>query len=52
MAKAKDIIKSVANYVLAIGCFAVFNENPENLWPNFIGLACFGLLIYINKDNN
>lgn len=52
MATTKEIVKSITNILLGCGVMLVFNENPENLVPNFIGMACFGLLIYINKDDN
>lgn len=52
MTKALLILKGVANLLLSIGLFGVFNENPDNFVPNFVGLACFILLIVINRKNN
>ena len=40
-------LRLAINIILAIGCFAVFNEG-ESLVPNFVGLCCFIALLAIN----
>ena len=43
-------MKMAINIILGIlGLFLVFNES-DTFTPNFVGLACFALLIYINRD--
>lgn len=44
-------IKLIINIVLAVGCFLVFNES-DSFTPNFVGLACFVALLYINRNNH
>lgn len=41
-------IKTIANIILGIGCFAVLNENIDALWVNLIGFGCIALLCVIN----
>ena len=43
--------KLILNLILAIGCFMVLNES-DSFTPNFVGLACFVALLYINRNNN
>lgn len=49
MAKTMNILKWCVNIVLGLGCWLAVSENPDNLLPNFIGIACFYLLIIINR---
>lgn len=46
-----NTLKLILNIVLAVGCFLVFNES-DSFTPNFVGLACFVALLYINRNNN
>ena len=46
-----NAVKLIINIVLAVGCFLVFNES-DSFTPNFVGLACFVVLLYINRNNN
>ena len=50
MAKILHRLKWAANVLLGFGCFCALSENPDNFTPNIIGMACFILLIIINKD--
>ena len=49
--KTYKIIRLVINIILAMGCFMVLNES-DSFTPNFVGLACFVVLLYINRNNN
>ena len=51
MTKTLHHIRWVANVLLGLGCFLVLNES-DSFVPNFIGLACYILLIIINRDND
>ena len=52
MTKTLHYMRWAVNVLLGIGCFLVFNENPETFSPNLIGLACAALLIILNRDKN
>lgn len=42
-------LRLIINIILGIiGLFLVFNES-DTFTPNFVGLGCFALLIYINR---
>lgn len=43
-------IKLIVSIILAFGGMLVFNENPETFTPNFIGLACWAVVIALNAD--
>ena len=42
-------LKTIATIVLGIGALAIFNES-ESYLPNLVGIACFCLALYINRD--
>jgi len=44
-------LRLIINIILGFGCFLVFNDS-ESFIPNFIGLACFALLIAINPTGD
>lgn len=43
-----NTLKTIANIVLGMGCFAILNENIEALWINLLGFGCLALLAVIN----
>lgn len=49
MTKALNILRWLANAILMVGLFGIFNEGDSFL-PNLVGLGCFALLILINKN--
>lgn len=51
MKKTWRNIRLAVNILLGCGCFAVLNES-DSFTPNFIGLACFALLIVINPTGD
>lgn len=51
MAKTLNILKWCVNIILGLGSWLAVSENPNDLTPNFIGLACFFLLIIINRKD-
>lgn len=42
------VIKWTINVLLGFGSFLALNENFEALYLNFIGIACFALLVTLN----
>ena len=45
----KKTFKTIINIALGFGTLLVFNESTS-ITPNFIGIACFALLIVVNCD--
>ena len=42
-------IKIILTIIFALGGLMVFNES-ESFFPNFIGLACWAVVIALNAD--
>lgn len=42
-------IKIILSIILGLGSCLIFNESTS-ITPNFIGIACFALLIVVNCD--
>lgn len=41
----------IIDIVLGLGILMVLNDNPDNFTPNFIGLACLGLMILKHRHD-
>ena len=50
MTKTLQHIRWAVNVLLGLGCLLVFNES-DSFVPNFIGLACYILLLIVNNPN-
>ena len=42
--------KHIINVLLGIGSLLALNENIKALYLNFIGFACFAILIWLNPN--
>lgn len=45
-------LKIIANIVLGIGAILILNDNADAIYLNFIGVACFAILLATNTKSD